>query len=342
MEAPLPNGTDGRTVVLTAGLAEVDRTMAQLRTVLLTAIPVMLLAAAGVAYLLATRALAPVTALVREARSITAQSLDRRLPIANPHDELGRLAATVNDMVGRLERSFAEMRRFTADASHELRTPLAVIRAEAEAALGRTAEEEVRQMLGSALEDCDRLSRLTDQLLTLARQDAGLLGQRGDPVNLAGLTSGVVETLRPLADVKGVTLCVEPGAPAAETVVRGDPDRLRQVLLNVLDNALKHTASGSVTARVKTAGPAVTVEVRDTGEGIPPEHLPHVFERFYRVDAARTREQGGTGLGLSIAKSIVEAHGGRIELNSLPGQGTTCVITLPRSVGQVTAPGDTQ
>jgi heavy metal sensor kinase len=336
MAAPLPNATDGRTVVRTAGLADADRTMAQLRTVLLTAVPVMLLAAAGVAYLLATRALAPIGALVREARAITAQSLDRRLPVANPHDELGRLAATVNDMVGRLERSFAEMRRFTADASHELRTPLAVIRAETESALGRATREDVQQMLGCALEECDRLSRLTDQLLTLARQDAGLLAQRREPVNLAELTAGVVETLRPLADAKGLTLAVEPGAPAAETVVRGDADRFRQVLLNVLDNALKHTAAGSVTARVKAAGPAVVIEVRDTGEGIPPEHLPHVFERFYRVDKARTREQGGTGLGLSIARSIVEAHGGRIELTSTPGQGTTCVVTLPRSAGQVT------
>jgi heavy metal sensor kinase len=318
-------------VVLTASLAETDRTMAQLRTVLVTTVPVVLLAAAGVAYLLATRALAPVSALVREARSITAQSLDRRLPVANPHDELGRLAATVNDMVGRLERSFAEMRRFTADASHELRTPLAVIRAEAESALGRSGDDEVQQMLGSALEECDRLARLTDQLLTLARQDAGLLEQRSDPVNLAELTAGVVETLRPLADAKGVTLAVEAGAPAAETLTSGDPDRLRQVLLNVLDNALKHTAAGSVTARVKAAGPTVAVEVRDTGEGIPPEHLPHVFERFYRVDRARTREDGSTGLGLSIARSIVEAHGGRIELTSTRGEGTTCVISLPRT-----------
>jgi signal transduction histidine kinase len=116
-----------------------------------------------------------------------------------------------------------------------------------------------------------------------------------------------------------------------ETVIRGDPDRLRQVLLNVLDNSLKHTATGSVTLKLKSVGKEVIIEVRDTGEGIPPEHLPHVFERFYRVDKARTREQGGTGLGLSIAKSIIDAHGGRIDLHSTPPQGTTCVITLPRS-----------
>lgn len=327
----LPNASDGRSLVLTASLADADQTMMQLGTVMLTAVPIMLMVSAVVAYALAARALAPLQSLVHESRSITAQSLDRRLPITNPHDELGHLAATINDMVGRLERSFTEMKRFTADASHELRTPLAVIRAETEAALGRAGEEEVQQMLGSALEECSRLSRLTDQLLTLARQDAGLLEQRSDPVNLAYLAASVLETLRPLAEAKALVLAVEPGARMEETVIRGDPDRLRQVLLNVLDNSLKHTATGSVTLRLKSVEKEVIIEVRDTGEGIPPEHLPHVFERFYRVDKARTREQGGTGLGLSIAKSIIDAHGGRIDLHSTPPQGTTCVITLPRS-----------
>ena len=329
----LPNASDKRTVVLAASLADADQTMMQLRTVMLTAVPIMLIVSAVVAYALAARALAPLQSLVQESRSITAQSLHRRLPITNPHDELGHLAATINDMVGRLERSFTEMKRFTADASHELRTPLAVIRAETESALGKAGDEDVQQMLGSALEECIRLSRLTDQLLTLARQDAGLSEQRRDPVNLAQLAASVVETLRPLAEAKALALAVEPGARPEEAVIRGDSDRLRQVLLNVLDNSLKHTAAGSVTLRVKAAEKEVTIEVRDTGEGIPPDHLPHVFDRFYRVDKARTREQGGTGLGLSIAKSIIDAHGGRIELHSELGQGTTCVMSLPRSAG---------
>jgi signal transduction histidine kinase len=229
-------------------------------------------------------------------------------------------------MVARLERSFTEMKRFTADASHELRTPLAIIRAEAEFAVGKTQEEEVRQVLGSALEECQRLARLSDQLLTLARQDAGLQQRRREPVNLAELTAGVVETLRPLAEAKGLELTCAAGP---SPVVSGDPDQLRQVLLNVLDNALKYTAAGSVSVRITASEKKAAVRVQDTGEGIAAEHLPHVFERFYRVDKSRSRKQGGTGLGLSIAKSIVEAHGGRIELDSAPDRGTTCVVILP-------------
>ncbi len=328
LTARMPHAPDGSAVVLMTSLADADRTMAQLRTVLLVAVPVMLMASAVVAYVLAARALAPMTALVREARAISAESLDRRLPVANPHDELGELTGTINDMVARLERSFAEMKRFTADASHELRTPLAIIRGEAEFALGKTRDEEVRQLLGSALEECDRLGRLTDQLLTLARQDAGLRKRLREPVNLADLVANVVETLRPLADAKGLTLATAP--QPATAIVSGDPDQLRQVVLNVLDNALKYTAAGSVAVSLTTTETDVRILVQDTGEGIPTDHLPHVFERFYRVDKARSRKQGGAGLGLSIAKSIVEAHGGRIELDSASDQGTACTVTLPR------------
>jgi heavy metal sensor kinase len=318
-------------VVLLAPLATVDRELAEVRGVLWVAGPAVLLAGVGLAYWLARKALAPMAELHRATDAVTADRLDRRLPVLNPSDELGRLTATVNAMIARLESSFAETRRFTADASHELRTPLAVIRAEAELALGRPlGQEDLQQTLGSILEECDRLGRLTEQMLALARHDAGPPGKRRGPVSLAKLLGGLVEALRPLAEAKGLALRFDPGPAADGAVVAGDADQLRQVFLNVLDNAVMYTpAGGTVEVGIEPAGREMRVRVRDTGEGIPAEYLPHVFERFYRVDKARSREMGGAGLGLSIAKSIVEAHGDRIELDSAPGGGTTCTVTLP-------------
>jgi heavy metal sensor kinase len=315
------------TVLHLAPLAEADRELGQLLLVLLTAGPVALALSGGLAYLLARKALAPVEQLHRMTATITADRLDRRLPVAG-EDELGRLARTINAMIARLERSFAEVRRFTADASHELRTPLAAIRAEAELALNRAAPAaDPQALLGSILEECERLTRLTDQLLALAREDSNAGPPPRRPVDLARLLDGVVETMRPLAEAKELRLSYQ-GKEAAW--VEGDEARLRQVFYNLLDNAIKYTPEGgTVEVRVEGRDRSAVVAVRDTGIGIPAEHLPHVFERFYRVDKARTRAEGGTGLGLSIARSIVAAHGGAIELDSAPGRGTVCTVTLP-------------
>jgi heavy metal sensor kinase len=315
-------------VRLLAPLDETDRELGRLLTALALAVPAALAVAAGSGYLLARKALAPVERLRRSTEAITAASLDRRLAVENAGDELGRMAQTINAMIARLERSFAEVRRFTADASHELRTPLTAIRTEAEVALARPlGEEDARQLLGSILEECGRLTRLTEQLLALAREDAGAARSAAEPVDLAALVREVAEVMRPLAEARGLKL-----ADQTDGVVpaRGEPARLRQVFFNALDNAIKYTpAGGVVTVRAERRGPEVIVSVADTGEGISAEHLPRVFDRFYRVDKARSREQGGTGLGLSIAKGIVESHGGRIELESKPGRGTTCTVTLP-------------
>jgi heavy metal sensor kinase len=315
-------------VLLLAPLEEADRELARLLAALGMAVPAALACAAGLGYLLARTALTPVERLRRSTREITADRLDRRLPVANPGDELGRLARTINEMIGRLERSFAEVRRFTADASHELRTPLAAIRTEAEVALGGsplTPDQE--RLLGSILEECERLTRLTDQLLTLAREDAAAAPPARESVDLSALVAAVVENMRPLAEARELTLHLkDPGGVG----VPGDGARLRQVFYNLLDNAIKYTpAGGTVEVRAEAGARAAVVTVRDTGIGIPPEHLPHVFERFYRVDRGRSRAEGGTGLGLSIARSIVAAHGGEIELASTPGQGTVCTVTLP-------------
>ena len=313
------------TLLLLAPLGEIDDELRRLLAALALAVPLALAFCAGLGYLLARAALAPIERLRRAAQEVTAERLDRRLSVANPDDELGRLTKTINEMIGRLERSFAEIRRFTADASHELRTPLAAIRAEAEVALANpSVTPEQERLLGSVLEECIRLARLTDQLLALSREDAGVTRSVREPVDLSALVGAVAENMRPLAEARELTLHVQ-GAGNVE--VRGDGARLRQVFYNLLDNAIKYTPPGGRVEVIVEAGPVVAV--RDTGIGIPPEHLPHVFERFYRVDKARSRGEGGTGLGLSIARSIVVAHGGRIDISSVEGQGTKCTVRLP-------------
>ncbi len=316
------------TILLMAGLEEVDRELSELLTVLLMAVPASLALAGGLAYFLARKALVPMRQLHRLTEEITADRLDRRLPIANATDELGHLTQTINAMIARLERSFAEIRRFTADASHELRTPLTAIRTETEVALRQPlSAADYQQLMGSILEECERLTGLTDRLLTLSREDAGLARPVRELVDLTALVNHVVETMRPLADAKGLLLhiCDQSVIP-----ICGDETRLRQVFYNLLDNAIKYTPSGGmIDVRLEHKDQIATVTVRDTGIGIPAEHLPRVFDRFYRVDKARSREQGGAGLGLSIAKTIVAAHRGQIELTSAPGQGTTCTVALP-------------
>jgi heavy metal sensor kinase len=309
-------------------LADVDREYGQLLLVLATSVPGALLLIGGLGYFLARKALAPVDQIRRLTEAISADRLDRRLPVANPNDELGRMAQTINAMIGRLERSFAEIRRFTADASHELRTPLTAIRTEAEVALAKPCSPaEYQHLLGSILEECERLTRLADQLLTLCREDAGKSPPVREPVDLAALVDGVVETMRPLAQVRAIEVRAAGNGPLP---VQGDAARLRQVFYNLLDNAIKYTPEGGrIDVQLDRDDGHVVARVRDTGIGIAPEHLPHVFDRFYRVDKARSRAEGGTGLGLSIVQSIVAAHGGRVEMTSRPGQGTTCTVTLP-------------
>jgi heavy metal sensor kinase len=325
-------GDHEATALLMAPLKESDRELGRLLTALGLAVPVAVAAAAALGYLLARAALAPVDRLRRSTREITADRLDRRLPIPSPCDELGRLAVTINEMIARLERSFAEVRRFTADASHELRTPLAAIRTEVEVALagpGVTPEQE--RLLGSVLEECARLTRLTEQLLTLAREDAKGGAAVREPVDVAALVATVAENLHPLAEAKGITLQVKIGG---HPEVAGDAAQLRQVFYNLLDNAIKYTpAGGKIEAGIEARPMGAVVTVRDTGIGIPSEHLPHLFERFYRVDRARSRAEGGTGLGLSIVRSIVASHGGDVGLVSAPGEGTTFTVKLPAEHG---------
>jgi heavy metal sensor kinase len=326
----IARGPTGPLVVQAAvSLAPNDRALRELLAVLLTTGPLALAGALGGGYLLARKALAPVGHMAATAAEITASQLDRRLAATNPDDELGQLARTLNDMIQRLERSFAEVRRFTADAAHELRTPLSMMRTAAEVALRspRSPEQDGR-VLEDLLEEIERLTRLVSQLLFLCREDGGFpTGPRG-AVQLDEVVREVAGHMQVMAEEKAVSLDVD---CVHSRIVEGDQDRLRQLLFNLLDNAIKYTpAGGRVSVRDISSNGSAEIVVSDTGIGIPTEHLPHVFERFYRVDPARGME-GGTGLGLSICRSITEAHQGRLLVESEVGRGTSVTLSLPAS-----------
>jgi heavy metal sensor kinase len=289
----------------------------------------LVVAIAGVGgYFVARRALAPLGRMAERARTITADRLGERLPVENPTDELGQLAAVFNDVFTRLQRSFEQLRRFTADASHELRTPLTAMRSVGEVGLrGHRDTAAYREIIGSMLEETDRLGRLVEGLLTLSRADGGNILLKRERVDLAELARDVVAHVGVLAEEKRLSLSVEASAPVPASV-----DRLviRQALINLVDNAIKYTpVGGTVRVVARDGGPAATVDVVDSGPGIPPEHRARVFDRFYRIDRARSRDLGGAGLGLSIARWAVEAHGGRIDLESAEGRGSTFRIIVP-------------
>lgn len=279
-------------------------------------------------YALARRALAPVGRMADQARTITAERLNERLPVVTSDDELGHLATVFNETFARLEQSFEQLRRFTADASHELRTPLTAIRSVGEVGLREHHDERAyREIIGSMLEEADRLGRLVDSLLTLSRADAGQVKLKLERMDLAELAREVVNHLGVLAEEKRQFLSVEASAPVHATA---DRLVLRQAVINLVDNAIKYSPEGGrvrVSVQDHVDGP--TLEVMDTGAGIAAEHREHIFDRFYRVDKARSRELGGTGLGLAIARWAVETHGGRIELESKEGKGSLFRIRLP-------------
>jgi heavy metal sensor kinase len=328
--AHLVPGPGSPTVVqVAASLASVDHELGELLAVLLLTGPLALAGALGGGYLMARAALAPVDRMAAAADQITATRLDRRLEVPNPDDELGRLARTLNGMIARLERSFGEIRRFTADAAHELRTPLTVMRNAAEVALRLPRDaEQYREVLEDLLEEIERLSRLAEQLLFLCREDAGLVPQSRQTVRLDELIHEVADHMRVVAAEKRQTITVD---NRTHCPVAGDDHQLRRLLANLLDNAIKYTSTGgAITVNSECLSEQVRVVVADNGSGIAADHLPHIFDRFYRVDPARGRETiDGIGLGLAICRSIVDAHGGTIDVESTVGRGTQVSFTLP-------------
>jgi len=288
--------------------------------------------AAGLAiaggYFLAGRVLSPVGAMAQKAREITAESLAKRLPVENARDEFGQLATVFNDTLSRLQDAFERLRRFTADASHELRTPLTAMRSVGEVALQNTLDAAAyRDVIGSMLEEVDRLTRLVESLLILTRADSGKLQLAPEVVDLAGLAGHVIDQLRVLADEKQQELTLRTPIRVHAT---GDAALIRHALMNLIHNAIKYTPDGgAITVEVNAKGGRARIEVRDTGPGIPAAHRDRIFDRFYRVDAGRSREEGGVGLGLAIARWAVEANGGHIELASDGTFGSLFRVFLP-------------
>ena len=314
-------------------LSVTEATLRSLVVILFVAVPAMPTLAALGSWFIADRALHPIDAITRQAQRISEQDLHRRLNLDLPDDEVGRLARTFDAMLDRLNAAFQRQRQFTADASHELRTPLTVIKTNIGVTLNRPRSVKQYQTALTQVEDeVDRLTRLTNDLLLLARADASQPVAPQREIDLVPIAHGVVDELRPLAEARRLTLNF---AAPESAQVPGDPDQLHRLCFNLIENAIKYTSQGSVSVNIalSPALPPTPAQVRltveDTGSGIAAEHLPHLFERFYRVDAARSREEGGSGLGLAIAHSIVTAHGGSIDVKSDVGQGTIVTVTLP-------------
>lgn len=312
-------------------LARIAEDRARMVRTLLTLIPLVLLIAGVGGAFLTDRALRPVRQIAHAAGRIETENLSRRLPVVG-HDEFADLADTFNGMLQRLQRgferqeqAFEQQRRFTADASHELRTPLTIIKANTSLALtGRRTEEEYQRTLRAVDTAADRMNRLVQDLLMLARSDAGQLSYSLHPTALSDILRQAIALL-PETERAMVTLDL----PSPVPWVQGDADSLVRLFGNLLENAAHYTpADGCITISAKSQESSVVIEVADTGEGIALEHLPYVTERFYRVEAARSRIQGGTGLGLSICRSIVEGHRGELTLESVVGLGTRVRVTL--------------
>jgi two-component system OmpR family sensor kinase len=329
---PLDLGGEHFTLTGTYSLSDIEEMLARIREMFLVAIPLLVLFAAIGGYALAKRSLVPVASMAAQAAAISASNLDERLPVAGG-DELVGLARVVNDLLDRLERSFAQQRRFVADASHELRTPTAILRAEADITLSRDhrTEEEYRASVETMRDAARRLTRIVDELFLLARADSGHLVTHREALYLEDLVHDAAHAVQSVADQRGVRLELR---GLVEAPFEGDADLLGRLLLNLLDNAIKYSPEGgTVEVEMRRREGHCEILVVDQGPGIPPEVRERVFERFFRVDAARSRSDSsatsGAGLGLAIARRIAEMHAGRLELaESRPGR-TEFRLTLP-------------
>jgi heavy metal sensor kinase len=327
-----------RVYTVQAGIStdEEMETLERFQRYLLMFAPVLLLAAGGFGYWMSRRALSPVDALTRTARTITGNTLSSRLEQLHTGDELQRLSDTLNQMLGRIETAFTRVTEFTADASHELRTPISLIRTEAELALRRSrGEEEYREALRHILLEAERTTSLIEELLALARADSGRQSLNIQTIDLRGTLQEVASGWRAVASVRGLQFSER--ILDAELRVLGDAEALRRVVNILLDNAFKYTPApgGVITLAAEQGDGSALISVRDNGMGIAEEDQARVFERFYRVDKARSRELGGAGLGLSIAQWIVQQHHGKIRVESALGAGSIFRVELPLAPANV-------
>lgn len=317
-------------VEVASSMQDYDRALERFRIVMYSAAPAFLILAALGGYWLSRRALAPVDEITRAARSIGGQDLSKRIAVPRSSDELRRLADTLNEMLARLEAAFQRVSQFTADASHELRTPVSLVRTSAELALRKPrSDAEYRESLARILDESERISRLIDQLLFLARADSASATLPAIRTDLAAPLQAACAEARALAEAKDLKF--------SETIpgsiwVQGDATSLHRLFVILLDNAVKYTPSGGeINVLLHSDDGYAVADVRDSGIGIAAQDLPHVFERFYRSDPARSRQSGGTGLGLSIGHWIAQAHHGEIRVESLPGKGSNFEVRIPLS-----------
>ena len=337
---------NGRVYTVEMGVPADDavETLYDFRSYLLMFAPLLLLVAAGGGYWLSRRALSPVDALVRTAREVSGTNLSSRLQKLETGDELQRLSDTLNEMLDRIESAFQRITQFTADASHELRTPVSLIRTEAELALRRSrGEAEYKESLRHILLEAERTTALIEQLLSMARADSGREALHFEPVDLRQTLRSVVDGWQQVATIRNLqfsaSLDVPPSLDALDFSVMGDETLLRRLADVLLDNAFKYTPSpGSVHLSLEPQGESAVIRVQDSGVGIAEEEQSKIFERFYRVDKARSRAQGGAGLGLAIAQWIVTQHGGSIRVESRPGEGATFHVELPMIAAPVPNP----
>src|SRR5215471_11526633 len=315
-------------LVVGASMRQMDDTLRSFLKALAWLIPSGVLLAAVASWFMAGKALQPVAELSKAAGEIAVTSLDRRLPVRGTKDELDQLAAEFNDTLARLEKAVGEMKQFTASISHELRTPLAVLRGEAEVALMQASSpEQYRRVLSSQLEEFEKLSRMINQLLTLARAESGDVAIAHEPVNISNMCRSLAEQLEPVAASKNVALSWNCNP---DVMLRGDASWIERIILNLTDNAIKFTKPGGhVSMNVTRNGNNAILEVADDGIGIAPDAVPHIFERFYRADPSRANRADGAGLGLSLVKWAVDQHHGSVQVKSTPGNGTRFVVKLP-------------
>lgn len=341
LQGTLFTDSEGHTFLIETG-APYNLILGELKSIFFAfalGIPVFLAVAIVGGHILVRSSLRPITAISDQAERISSTNISERLPVVNTGDEVERLSHSLNRMVDRLDDAIQHVSRFSADVSHELRTPLTILRGEMEELIGQANHRrETLETIGNAMEEIDRLSRIVDQLLTISRLDAGQAGVERNLLNLGQLAMATAEQMVLLADEKFVSIrySINP-----QVIVAGDPLRLKQVLVNLLDNAIKYTPEGGhIELAVGIEGNRARLSVLDDGIGIPEEALPHIFERFYRADKARTRATGGTGLGLSIIKSIVAAHDGTVTIQSAVGGGTEVLVELPADRNSPTTPPD--
>jgi heavy metal sensor kinase len=314
-----------------SSMQDFDRDLEGFGLVLYSAAPAFLILAALGGYWLSRRALAPVDEITRAARTIGAQDLSQRVAVPRSSDELQRLADTLNEMLARLEAAFQRVTQFTADASHELCTPVSVMRTSAELALRKTrSEAEYREALARILGESERVSRLIEQLLLLARADSGSAALPIIRTDLTAPLQAACGEARVLAE--GKQLKFSESIPESPVWVQGDAASLQRLFVILIDNAVKYTPSGGeVAIRLSSDDGYAVAAIRDTGIGISEQDLPHVFDRFYRSDRARSRESGGTGLGLAIGNWIAAAHHGEIRVESAAAKGSRFEVRLPLS-----------